>query len=473
MSRAVCAIELSLDKAKNYRKDLKNQKIQTLIFVDQDEEKLSSLQKFYAEDKGVYFFAIRHFCDLELKAQEIAWRAVGLLLAIELGGSQEFYSSFVEKVKKFHLQVTLLLSDSSDFGLMQMKEHLAKDFSKKVRHGLYLKDRFSKIPAIIVGAGPSLQKEKLLEFQDRALIFAGGNALLAIDQAPHFAALVDPKDLYQEMKKFAYQETPFLFSSRVSSKHFSLMHGEAVWFPDSHHAFLNYLDDGNSALFDGGWTVASFMTQIALFLGCDPIIVVGLDLCYENHTKYGHRSNDPISSSLVEIEEFGSKKWTQPDWLMTRDWFQKISLQNETISWIDARGGKGLDLGEKFQKISLEDLKLESLGDLREKVIQTLFSLPYLEPLSKLKEWKESLLRCQKRVDFSGIDQVDESFLLRFDQEEEYEKEIAYDLLLKPMWKLWKPLYERQMQQGEKIGLHQALFFGQILEEHIRAINNC
>ncbi|HLB52789.1 MAG TPA: 6-hydroxymethylpterin diphosphokinase MptE-like protein [Chlamydiales bacterium] len=424
-----------------------------IIFVDDDEERLKKIEDLFQGENRATFFLMESPIQLELIAKKIAWKSVLQCLEVK-GGTTDFWKEFSRKLEEVHLAAGLLLADSADLGTLQFKAKIGRG-DRPVRNGLYLKGAFAGTPAIIVGAGPTLKDhlQTLHTLQENALIFSGGSALAALPFEPHFAGHIDPIAPYREAKRYAYGETPFFFQSRVSSENFSLIHGEAIWFPETHHTFLNWLD-GIEEPFDGGWTVGTFLTQIAYFLGCDPIVIVGMDLCYADGAKYPHRPNDPIHTSLCTAE---TGETTQPDWLMARRWFEELSVQATDRQWIDARGG-GLPFAGRFETVPLSTLKLHQKCNLRQQVYKAIHALPFLLPSEeKLREWEMSLKRCAEQAIFPN-------------QGEEFKGEVVYDLLLSPLWKIFRPFFEQGMGQGEEIWLHRLIFFQRVIQEHLHAI---
>jgi len=377
----------------------------------------------------IQFFELQTFLQLDLIAKTIAWEAIFLGLHV-VGGEGEVWEGFKRKLFQTHIAAKLLLSDSADFGVTHFKNWLNRK-KRKIRNGLFLKDAFRGIPAVIVGAGPSLKKDGALleQLKTKALLFSGGSSLTAMKVEPHFAALVDPKAPYERAKKYAFQKTPYFFQSRVSGDNFSLIDGEAIWMPESSQGFLNFLD-GEETAFEAGWTVGTFQAAIAKFMGCDPILLLGMDLCYEDGAKYAHLPNDEAKIALCEIEG----KVTQLDWLMARDFLEDLSLQGGR--WIDARSS-GLELKGAFEKCAID---LPEQKELCEKVSEKLSALPFLSlSEERLLEWRRSL---------------------------EQGEGICYEKLLLPLWDIWRPLFANL--EGD-IEIHKQLFFDKVIEAHLNA----
>src|SRR5207237_8873071 len=99
---------------------------------------------------------------------------------------QSFDDVLQWKERAAHLQ----LSDVADFGILAV-QNTVQNRCVPYKNGLALKDKFLNIPVLIVGAGPSLEKEAHLIEKFNGLIFAGGAALNVLTLEPHFAAGID------------------------------------------------------------------------------------------------------------------------------------------------------------------------------------------------------------------------------------------------------------------------------------------
>jgi hypothetical protein len=65
---------------------------------------------------------------------------------------------------------------------------------------------------------------------------------------------------------------------------------------------------------------------------------------------------------------------------------------------------------------------------------------------SRWGEWQESLQRA------SAMDR---------------EEEIVSQLLLQPLWRIWKPIFEREDASEMALQIHRMLFLQRILQEHL------
>lgn len=434
-----------------------------LVLIDEDSVSLERMRENFSGHLQVKSYLIESPLQIEPLAKKIAWQGVFLKAAfiVEEGEPLCLFRTVFEQT---HLAANLLLSDAADYGISLARGR----YMGRARRGLHLERAFEKVPALIIGAGPSLAKNgHLLEqFQDRALLFCGGSALNAINLEPHFAASIDRQAPYQDFKRYPFWETPFCFQSRMNPENMSLLHGEAILFPDGHYSFCNWLE-GEEGTFDGGWTVGNFLTSIAVLMGCDPIIFVGTDLCYEGRSKYVHDRKELSSEGLIEVvSKNGERVWTQRDWLMARQWTEELILRHPDRQFIDAREG-GLEFRGPIQSAKLSELVFEKRGDLHSQVHEAIQSLPLVEKsLSRQIEWTESLYRCKERVAMS-----------LFGGQEMVHEEVVYSTLLQPLWQIWRSIFERELDLDvqpicieDKLRMHQLLFFQRVIDGYCNAL---
>lgn len=156
-----------------------------------------------------------------------------------------------------------------------------------------LRDRFKGFPGIVVSAGPSLRKniDQLADLQNRAVLVAVQTTfktLLDRGIQPHFVTSLD----YHEMSKRFFEGV-----GDVSRTHL-VIEPKVTWHVPDHYpgpisvlgnSFARLCVGDSLAARDGlkaGATVAHLAFYLALYMGCDPIILVGQDLAYTNHVYY-------------------------------------------------------------------------------------------------------------------------------------------------------------------------------------------
>lgn len=289
--------------------------------------------------------------------------------------------------------------------------------------------KFPNIPAIICGAGPSLNKnfDLLKTLGDRALIFAGSssvNALTNQSLIPHFGAGIDPNppQLSRLMNNQAH-EVPFFYRGRMFHPAFQAIHGPRLhitgtggypvsdWFEEKLGIQGDNVEEGHN--------VITFLMEIAKFMGCDPIILVGMDLAYTDMCAYAGgvveqaeiRKEDILDSRDMDSNAFlrpdinGKPVYTLWKWISESQWIGEFAKQNPNNTVLNAsQGGLGFpgvrnlslaEVKENFLKNSY-DLK----GRVANEIVQAEMKDVSFDKVGKLvHELHGSLQRCLKKYD--------------------------------------------------------------------------
>lgn len=244
------------------------------------------------------------------------------------------------------------------------------------RNLLYLSDsyqssemygKFKNIPAIICGAGPSIEKniDILKKLNDRALIFAGGSSLNVVNSVgiiPHFGLGIDPnpEQLHRLLTSNAFY-IPFFYRNRLTHEAFQMIQGEKIYASGSPHPIQKWFETKfniSAPDMEEGHNVVNFCMEIARNLGCNPIIFVGLDLSYKEDKTYGSGINihplwlgqsRPYSSENEQLIHRtgidGDKIVTKWPWIAESIWIQHFATTHKDIEIINATEG-GLGIGE-------------------------------------------------------------------------------------------------------------------------------
>lgn len=229
--------------------------------------------------------------------------------------------------------------------------------------GVPLFGKFEGVPAIICGAGPSLDKQipLLKTLRDKALIFAGGSALNATSCSglqPHFGAGVDPHSpQVDRLRTNAAVDVPMFYRHRWHPGALPLVKGTplylngsggqqvAEWFEKRLGIEGPVLDEGHNVV---NWTV-----EIARALGCDPIICVGLDLGYTGGVAYASgvaADGSPIAHHYDQLVERNGVK-THWKWIAEAEWLGERGVINATEGGIGIPGATEMRLADiPFEK---------------------------------------------------------------------------------------------------------------------------
>jgi hypothetical protein len=235
------------------------------------------------------------------------------------------------------------------------------------------KNKFKDKPAIVLGAGPSLKYsfEILKRLQNKALFIAGGSAITCLSKMnilPHLGVIIDPNfDEYERMKESNSFEIPMIYSTRVNSGVFKTFNGPPgylkaeicgffeVWLDEELKISYKSLPANNLVK---ALTVTTVSLMIARLLGCNPIILDGIDLAYSQNQRY---SIDIIKNNkLNENEGFHNENYLFKDknnkevytnlfWEIEKEWIASFASENKNI---------------KFFNSTKDGLKIDGINDL-------------------------------------------------------------------------------------------------------------
>lgn len=289
-------------------------------------------------------------------------------------------------------------------------------------NGLF--NQFKQVPAIICGAGPSLEKNGhlLQSLTDRALIFAGGsalNAVLAKGVKPHFGAGIDPNQAqYERLLKARPQQLPFFYRNRFFHDALKIILGPklyltgsggyetASWFEQKLGIEGENLDEGHN--------IVNFCLEIAQALGCNPIILVGVDLSFTSTHFYAEgvvdnpdlskeqltQATDFDSQPLLKEDIYGQPIYTLWKWISEAEWISEFAQNHPELTIINAtEGGLGFKGVANQPLAEVADQYLQSSENLYERVQTELqkHSLSYLKRkhlINLLKDLQRSLDHC-------------------------------------------------------------------------------
>lgn len=415
-------------------------KWRVIFFVSSKPEKKS-------EDPRIRHLLVRSLFDREFCARTIASEALMEPLEVIL---QEGWEEMKCSIDQMHQVEHLLLSEVGDFGLQAHRQAICN----WTRHGPFysvqaLQNIFPKTPAIICGAGPSLRDslDDLKEIASGTVLFAAGNANVLLSQAgiePLICCAIDKNTPPASTSLFP--ESTWCIQGRVSSQSIRVLQSRKIWVPESGSLPWEKGWGLDLSPFDCGWTAGNVATKLALFMGCDPILFVGLDFCQKEQTE---------QVSISTLNRRNERVWSKNDWLLSAAWQKALCERHLDVRWVNTsfnglmeiQGGRTLSLQEFKEK---ESFLQRDCPALLHAVLEQRTVLHNTN--HSLQEWQESLRKslsfCQKR------------------QEGLLEKEKVYRFYLEPLWALWAPLFEKRASDQD-LNLHRTLFFENALQQLI------
>lgn len=221
--------------------------------------------------------------------------------------------------------------------------------------GIHLQSRFKGVPAFIVAAGPSLDKNvrELKRAQGRSVILVVDTALRSVLGAgitPDFIVAVDasPKN-YEHFRGVSVDGIPLVFDPMVQPAILDNHKGAKVSVRTYNlvYEWLSCVLEKPLQLNAGG-SVATVALDFAVKLGCNPIVLVGQDLAYDDQGRthaadsvYGKDRVALDQSSLLTVPGIdGGEVWTSRGLYSFLVWFERyLEAAPSTLRVIDATEG--------------------------------------------------------------------------------------------------------------------------------------
>ena len=346
-----------------------------------------------------------------------------------------------------------------DYGVPYLKNVLENSLYPAFS-GQLLEGRLRGIPAIICGAGPSLKKnlDVLKEIEKKATIFAGGSALdlLTKKQVPiDFGGCIDPDHLLNPC------ECPLFFQNQVKRTSLIRAKGPLIRMGPSGGFPLERWLIPKLKPFDAGTHVGTFLTSVALFLGCNPIVFVGMDGCASGGQVYFDQKEDLKRRDQIGTwDRFGCPVFSRPDFLLGHRFFEHLARTNPHTLFLNATEG-GLSMQEIVEKELDRVKKLYFVKKVDASSLLQGASARSLRP--KIAPLVKSFGACWKLLERAKR-QVQPRF------EKALFEEPFYQFVLLPNWRVWRSLLQKEEIVAQMIDpafekwVQQLVFFQTVCE---------
>ncbi|MDF2882749.1 MAG: hypothetical protein K0R54_3306 [Clostridiaceae bacterium] len=275
------------------------------------------------------------------------------------------FDEFYRRLNEFLLKSIINMNTNISFS-----EQFFKCFIKNIKHTLdsvlinEFRNKFKNIPAVVVSAGPSLEKniELLKEVQEKFIIITGIRTVSSLSSKgikPHFVCVVDPTEtMYNVAKNSLNCKSAFAFCECTNYKIVEEYKGKKIFFQEGINLkdvtpeLLNVQVD---SLWAGG-SVAHTCTALGKYLGCNPIIFVGQDFAYTNdkyHAESASDDNNIINpDNTIFVDDINGEKVRTSKLLNTykKNMEQFIKVSKDTLFINSTEGGANM-MGTKIQPL--------------------------------------------------------------------------------------------------------------------------
>ena len=292
-----------------------------------------------------------------------------------------------------------------------------------------IKDCVKDKPAIILSAGPSLEKNinLLKECKEKFFIISGGRTLSKLEEInvkPDLCAIIDGDEIsYDIVKDNIKIDTPLVFCNATNEKIVQEHIGKKIYDSTGIDFISPIIKKNQRGLFGGG-SVAHACINTAINIGCNPIILIGQDLAYTNdkvhanfceltEDKYKHEEvleNIKSENDIYVDDIYGNKVRTSKSLNMFRENIEKIVKNNPNVKFINAtegganiKGTEVITLKEAISKYSLkENIEkninlVETLSDNEKEIVIDEFNKT-VEYLKEIKRKCNESIKLNKKI---------------------------------------------------------------------------
>ena len=215
-----------------------------------------------------------------------------------------------------------------------------------------------KTPALIVSAGPSLEKQLALlkENRDKFIIFAAGSAVNILEKngiVPHFFVAVDGEQAQEKIFNNILNEDIILaYSHTLRYSCLANFKGRKMWFKGNAEQSIDFFEEhvGEATKsIEFGPSCANEAMDVARNLGCDPLIFIGQDLAYTNEQLYAKGAvhnvdmKTDIGDRISTKDMYRNDITTKTAFLVMKAYFENYINEHGEVRYINCTEG-GLNI---------------------------------------------------------------------------------------------------------------------------------
>jgi len=343
----------------------------TIIVIEPNEE-LLNYQMQYEQNMELKEKDNIHFLYGEINGEfreklsnYIPTKEINNIKIICMSTYLEFYFEYFEQIKTV-IQHTLCFR-VIDMNTIRKYNKLFTSNVIKNRYAIEKSYRLDKlrgicqgIPALIVSAGPSLQKNIQYIKDFKGIILVGNRTLAPVLEQgvkPDFMVVADPKDAVFDTTRGTMQADIPLISNDNANNKLVEEHQGKKYFIQTNANSQELLGVEGIAKVSMGGSVATLCASVAQYIGCDPIVLIGQDCAYTDmkihasncsNDLLGKKSNDSstIKTSKIWIDEYyGGKILSSMDLVSFLSWFEEFIQRSPNLTVINATEGGALIKG--------------------------------------------------------------------------------------------------------------------------------
>lgn len=338
---------------------------------------------FYEQAEGLEktkFYLCYNIDHLYIKVAELIndWLTRKIRFVI-LPPYEYFFKKEIEEISR-RITTTITLSTVSTVtfdklgclwvrNMFENLEHIVSSIPVK-----NLFNKFSDMPAVIVSAGPSLEKniELLNDIKDKALILCSGSAIDTMkvyNISPHFLFSFDGSEgNYPHFTNLESDNLNLIYTPELYPRILKEFKGRLIISESQNKNTYQYLKELGAPAFGEakiGPSVANFALDVAVKMGCNPIVFIGQDLALTNNQSHARGNAFFQKGDEIATDKF----WVEGNYVdkieTTRSLFSMLKYLEAQIR--EYSGVKLINATEGGAKVS--NLEIATLKEVMEKFI--------------------------------------------------------------------------------------------------------
>lgn len=254
-----------------------------------------------------------------------------------------------------------------DSGIRNFKRLFQNNFRENVVHcnGYVdeLKERFEGKNAIVVAAGPSLDRNihLLRNLPDHTVVVAVGTVfrkMIQLGIEPDYVVFLDAqKHMIHQIAGLEDKQIPIIVSASACKG--LAMHYQGPKYlvcQEGYDKAVSYAGERGYQVYASGGSVSTIALDICLRLGCKEVAYIGLDLAYTGGLSHATATLDYCETQtddMVEIEGYdGGKVPATKLFLIYKEWIEKRAVREDAKGKvIDATEGGAFKRGLRKQTL--------------------------------------------------------------------------------------------------------------------------
>lgn len=211
-------------------------------------------------------------------------------------------------------------------------------------------NKYKDIPALIVSAGPSLEKNIKYINRFKGLVFTGGRTVAPVLKQggrPDFVGVIDSSELiYDTFQGYAGCDFTLISSAHGCARVIKENTGAKYFVENSMQLTTDLLGVNLESLPIAG-TVATLCLSAAVYMGCNPIVFIGQDLAYTNMQTHANSSQVfEKEKGMITVENTRlipgynqEQVLSSADLISFLNWIEGFIRSNPGITYINATEG--------------------------------------------------------------------------------------------------------------------------------------